>query len=299
MRKKSLLLIGLIAIAAAAGTTYRWMTPEAGNGNSGELVLYGNVEIREARLAFNGSEHLEAVLVEEGDNVVAGQPLARLHTERLAIALRRAQAEVDALRAEARAAELSRERVEALAARKLASREEADESEGKALAAAARVAAAEAALAEHRQALEDATLRSPSNGIIRERIAEPGDFVSPQTPVLTLSLVDPVWIRTYVPETYLGKVVPGAPVHIITDSFPEKNYPGWVGSISPTAEFTPKHVETPELRTRLVYQARIFACNPDMELRLGMPATVVIDVGTEATPRSSGRPCEPAGTTVQ
>jgi HlyD family secretion protein len=65
---------------------------------------------------------------------------------------------------------------------------------------------------------------------------------------------------------------------VTTDSYPDKTYRGWVGFISPTAEFTPKNVETPELRTRLVYQARVFVCNPDNELRLGMPATVTLDV---------------------
>ena len=94
----------------------------------------------------------------------------------------------------------------------------------------------------------------------------------------TLALTDPVWVRTYLPETYLGQIKPGARARITTDSYPNKVYAGWVGSISPTAEFTPKNVETPDLRTRLVYQVRVFACNPQNELRLGMPATVTIDL---------------------
>ena len=130
--------------------------------------------------------------------------------------------------------------------------------------------AAEAALAQASQALRDAELYAPQSGVIRERIVEPGDFVTPQTPVLTLALTDPVWVRTSLPETRLGQVKPGARAEIRTDSFPEKQYDGWVGYISPTAEFTPKNVETPELRTRLVYQMRVYACNPENELRLGM-----------------------------
>ena len=63
-----------------------------------------------------------------------------------------------------------------------------------------------------------------------------------------------------------------------TDSFPDKTYDGWVGFISPTAEFTPKSVETREVRTDLVYQVRIFVCNPQNELRLGMPAVATIDL---------------------
>jgi HlyD family secretion protein len=70
---------------------------------------------------------------------------------------------------------------------------------------------------------------------------------------------------------------------VTTDSYPEKRYKAWVGFISPTAEFTPKSVETPELRTRLEYQVRIFVCNPQGELRLGMPATVSISLN-QSTP---------------
>ena len=142
--------------------------------------------------------------------------------------------------------------------------------------AAAHVMAAEAALAEIDQALLDAELYAPQAGVIRERIVEPGDFVTPQTPVLTLALTDPVWVRTYLPESRLGQVKPGVRAEIRTDSYPGKIYAGWVGYISPTAEFTPKNVETPELRTRLVYQMRVYACNPANELRLGMPATVTL-----------------------
>ena len=79
------------------------------------------------------------------------------------------------------------------------------------------------------------------------------------------------------PETALGKVTIGSRAKIYTDSYPDKVYDGWVGYISPTSEFTPKNIQTEELRTRLVYSMRVFACNPNNELRLGMPATVVID----------------------
>ena len=85
-----------------------------------------------------------------------------------------------------------------------------------------------------------------------------------------------MWVRAYAPETALGKLAPGMAADVSTDSYPGKTYPGWIGFISPTAEFTPKNVETPELRTRLVYQVRIYVCNPQDELRLGMPATVSI-----------------------
>ena len=179
---------------------------------------------------------------------------------------------------------------------KLASPGDVDEAEGRSHAANARVDAAEAALVESTQAYKDAKLYAPFDGVVRERIVEVGDFVSPQTPVLTLATLDPVWVRTYLPETELGRVKPGAVAHITTDSYPDKVYDGWVGMVSPTAEFTPKNIETPELRTRLVYQARVFVCNPQFELRLGMPATVNIALDQTIAADRQAQPCTPTET---
>ncbi len=280
-RKVRILIVLVIVMLVAGGIYWRYALNET-MSNDTALVLYGNVDIREVRLAFNGSEHVSEIMVEEGDRVARGQLLARLHTERLQAARDRAQADVVAARAEEHAAQLSYQRIKSLAGSKLASREDEDEAEAKSLVASAHVAAAKAALVEADQVLKDAELYAPHTGVIRERIVEPGDFVTPQTPVLTLALMEPIWVRSYLPESYLGKIKPGTSAFITTDSYPDKVYEGWVGSISPTAEFTPKNVETPELRTRLVYQMRVYACNPQYELRLGMPATVTIPLDQPA-----------------
>ncbi len=150
-------------------------------------------------------------------------------------------------------------------------------------AAKATVQADEAELALAQQNLADARLYAPTNGIIQDRLLEPGDMASPQRPVFTLALDDPVWVRAYVPETDLGKIHPGMKATVASDSFPEKKYDGWIGFISPTAEFTPKSVETAELRTKLVYQVRVFVRNPQDELRLGMPAVVTIPLDQSET----------------
>lgn len=134
----------------------------------------------------------------------------------------------------------------------------------------------EVELAQAKHDLKDASLHAPSRGIVQDRILEVGDMASPQKPVFTVALIDPVWVRAYLSESDLGKIFEGMNAKIVTDSFPDKQYDGWVGFISPTAEFTPKPVETRELRTKLVYQIRVFVKNPNNELRLGMPATVKI-----------------------
>lgn len=293
MKKKLPILVVVVAIGIAAGVYY-WRQHNAHTATDGnELVLYGNVDIREVRVAFNGSEHVSKMLVDEGDHVKAGQLLATLQTERLRAALDRARAEVAAAKAEAHAARLNNRRIRQLAARKLVSRSEADVAEANSKAAVARVASARAVMTQAEQALKDAKLYAPVDGVIRERIVEPGDFVTPQSPVYTLAKTDPVWVRSYLPESDLGKIKPGAVARITTDSYPGKVYQGWVGAISPTAEFTPKNVETPDLRTRLVYQVRVFACNPQGELRLGMPATVSISLHQPENKASPEARCHP------
>ncbi len=286
------------------------------------------------QLAFTESEHIEAILVQEGDKVGRDQVLARLHQPRLKAAVNEAQAMAEAqaqalarLEAGSRPEEIAKARADfaaataqaqtardtharqqSLLAKKLTSPETVDVARGAADSAAAQAKAAEAtldlvlagprrediaqaraelearraalALAEER--LADTVLSAPAEGIVRDRLLEPGDLATPQSPVLTLAMIDPVWVRAWLPEPDLGKIAPGMKAEIRSDSYPEKVYSGWVGYLSPTAEFTPKNVESPELRTRLVYQLRVFSCNPAAELRLGMPVTVTIALGQPA-----------------
>jgi membrane fusion protein YbhG len=149
------------------------------------------------------------------------------------------------------------------------------------------------ALASHE--LADTSLYAPADGVVENRILEPGDMASPNTPVYTIALRSPLWVRAYVPERDLGRLAPGMPAVITSDSFPGRRYRGWVGYISPTAEFTPKTVETPDLRTQLVYQVRIYACSSDGQLRLGMPATVLIDLSSRT---AVDEPADPAAATT-
>jgi membrane fusion protein YbhG len=163
--------------------------------------------------------------------------------------------------------------------------------------AAARAAyqAAQAAVALARRELADTRLYAPSDGVVENRILEPGDMASPSTPVYTIALTSPLWVRAYVAETEIGKIASGTPAEVTTDSFPGQVYHGWIGFISPTAEFTPKTVETPDLRTALVYQVRVYVCDARNELRLGMPATVRIGLSRPPSDAGNGRPpgCEP------
>ena len=153
-------------------------------------------------------------------------------------------------------------------------------------AAEASLAAAVADRDQAQTALDDTRLIAPADGIIMSRVLEPGSMVTSQTPVYTLSLPDPVYVRAYAAEPQLGQVAPGTPVQVTTDSSSQV-YQGHIGFVSPKAEFTPKTVETTALRTDLVYRLRIIIPKTDEGLRQGMPVTIQV-LGPAATPAGPG-----------
>jgi len=342
VKGKKVLLVILLVIVAAAGVIALWRSIHGKKGGN-ELVLYGNVDIRQVDLAFNANERIEKVLAEEGDRVKEGQLLATLETNRLehevsqaearvlsqqeVVAalvagtrpeeIRKARADVAASEAEADNSQRTSERLQLLAAKDLISKQEADDARAAADSARAKlkavkeslnlaiagprkedIASAKAtlralkeSLAVARRNLSYAFLYAPSEGIIQSRILEPGDMASPQKPVYTLALADPVWVRAYVSEPDLGKIRLGMAAFVKTDSYPGKRYEAWIGFISPSAQFTPKSVETEEVRTSLVYQVRVYVKNPRNELRLGMPATVIVPlVSSKSDGRREERP---------
>ncbi|MBU6410950.1 MAG: efflux RND transporter periplasmic adaptor subunit [Verrucomicrobiota bacterium] len=325
--KRIRIVIGILIAGGIVAGLWFWHDREQ-TASANQLILFGNVDIRQVQLAFNDSERVSAVLVQEGDRVRPGQLLATLDTLRLAAGvgkagarvaaqrqvvarleagsrpqeIRKARADMEAAQADLENARLNYMRVTNLVSQTVEAQQSSDDARAALDMARARLAAAketydlmvlgprqediaaakamlqadEAGLALARQNLADASLYAPTNGVIEDRLLEPGDMASPQKPVFTLALNDPVWVRAYVAETDLGKIHPGMNAVVTTDSFPGKRYDGWIGFISPTAEFTPKTVETAEVRAKLVYQFRVFVRNPQDELRLGMPAVVTI-----------------------
>jgi len=147
--------------------------------------------------------------------------------------------------------------------------------------AAAKVAQAAAALDLAQTKLGYATLVSPLTGIVLSKNIEPGEYVSPGTPVITVGDMVNVWLRAYIAETDQDKVKVGQEVRVTTDAHPGKVYPGRVSFIAQEAEFTPKNVQTPKERIKLVYRIKVDIKNPSMELKRGMPADGEILVGSD------------------
>lgn len=141
------------------------------------------------------------------------------------------------------------------------------------LQAQAELERGKAELVIREQRLKDANLYAPCDGVIRNRLLEPGEMAAPQIPVLSLAVVSPKWVRCYLSETELTRVKMGDQAKVFFDGA-ETPFDGWVGFISPNAEFTPKNIETAELRTNLVYEMRVYVNDPENRLKLGAPATV-------------------------
>lgn len=160
--------------------------------------------------------------------------------------------------------------------------------------ARAQLQADQADLATAQAQLADAQLRAPLDTVVRSRLVEPGDMATPSQPAFTLAITDPKWVRAYVDETNLGRLHEGEAASVSVDSFPGRRFAGWVGFISPEAEFTPKSVETTQLRSSLVYEVRIFVHDPQDELRLGMPATVVLQPASSTQGAPVNGPVDPA-----
>lgn len=153
----------------------------------------------------------------------------------------------------------------------------------------ARLTAAKAARTQAATALADTELLAPSSGTVIARVREPGSMVASQSAVYSLSLDAPVYVRAYVGEPDLGRIAPGVQVRVRSDSS-VKVYQGQIGFISPRAEFTPKTVETTDLRTDLVYRLRIVIdeADADAALRQGMPVTIEVDTLSVASARAKG-----------
>lgn len=144
------------------------------------------------------------------------------------------------------------------------------------LAQRAVVAATRASLQQAIIHLNDAELKAPQDGVVLTRAREAGAIVDTGQTVYTLSLVNPVWLRVYVDEPRLGRIRPGMRVEAETDAAPGRRFAGHVGYIAPAAEFTPKNVETYEVRTSLVYRIRVQIEDPDNIMRQGMPVRVFL-----------------------
>lgn len=262
--------------------------------NNDELVLYGNIEIRQVDLSFRVEGKIAKMLVEEGDKVNKGQLLASLDDATYKSNYDKSVADAQANKATSTTASENYQRNIPLCRDNTTSKQECDTLLNNKNATKSLFDASVAASRTAKKNLEDTRVYAPEEGIIMTRIQEPGAVVIPSQPIYTMAKSKPVWVRAYIPEPNLANVKYGMKAKVYTDSVDPKTgehreYTGWVGYISPVAEFTPKTVQTTDLRTDLVYRIRVYVYDIDEFLRQGMPVTVKLDLLSKEVRTDDGK----------
>jgi len=281
MKKKLLILILIILLVPA---TIFLLSLK--NKNTNELTLYGNIEIRQVDLSFQVAGKISKMLKEEGDTVKKGELVALLDDRDYRSELAKTNAETEKTLAVSQEASSKFERQAPLEKDDTISKQDYDTllyTKNK-TKADYKSAVAQRTFAKNQ--LGYTRLYAPDDGIIMIRVQEPGATTAKGQTVYTMSKTKPVWIRAYVNETDLGNIAYGMKVKVYTDTLnpqtgKKRTYNGYIGYISPVAEFTPKTVQSTDIRTSLVYRLRVYIDNTDEFLRQGMPATIKIDLNQD------------------
>lgn len=254
--------------------------------NKNELELFGNIEIRQVDLSFQVSGQIVKMLKEEGDFVKKGELLAILDDKDYKINLEKASADIDKALVLKNDANSKYERNLPLCAKDIVSKQDCE----------TLLHAKDKTNADYNSALAQKTfannqlsytkIYAPEDGIITVRVQENGATVAKGQPVYTMAKTKPIWIRAYVNETDLGNIKYGMSVKVYTDTVNQqtgkkREYNGYIGYISPVAEFTPKTVQSTDIRTSLVYRIRVYVNDIDEYLRQGMPTTIKIDLSSK------------------
>ena len=256
--------------------------------NSRKNAVSGTIEVDEAHVGPRMAGRVEKIFAQEGDRMKAGQMIAQLEANELRARRDLAAAQIDtSMRdADAAAAQLEFLRADAkrqkdLLARRVVSPNDAERADSAAKtqeksveAAQMRVIQARAQLADIESQLKEMQVIAPAESILEVLSVKVGDVLPPNGEVATLLLPQHLWVRVYVPETWLGKIKLGEQVRVQVDSFPGKDFPGEVEQINRQAEFTPRNVQTVEDRIKQVFGVKIRLPSDDDRLRAGMAADV-------------------------
>ena len=288
--KKLIPLFALIAIAIGswwAYTHYVKVEPLP----DGLAQANGRIEGDMVSVSSKYPGRIASISVEEGDSVTAGDVLVELEAGEIDAKVRQAEQAAEAVRHEVEAVssqgeqtQRDAERYDELYAEGTATQREAEQArladtvaQEKRTAAEAQLNQAEAVYDESRVAQEELTLTAPSDGVVTNRLHEPGVVIAAGSPVLTLIDLDKLHLKVYVAENLIGQLRLGLPAKIYSDAFPDEPYDATVSYISSRAEFTPKEVQTPDERVKLVYAVKLAVTdNAEHRLTPGIPADAVI-----------------------
>lgn len=262
IKKRAGLAAALVLAGVAGYFAYaRWI--ERAPLSQGLIQANGRIEGDQVIVAAKHPGRVAQLRAREGDAVEAGAALVVLDDAQV-------RARVAGARAQAAQARRDAGRLRRLRDEGTAAVQEAEKAQ-----LAARVT--QESLAEANSLLADLTLRSPVSGTITQRLADTGEVVAAGAPLLVIVDLDRLYLKVYVPEADIGKLRLGLPAQVYTDAFPDRPFPATVRYIAARAEFTPKEVQTPDERVKLVYTVKLYLdTNPEHRLTPGMPADAMI-----------------------
>jgi len=281
------MVIGLVAVIFATW----WFSFRSTPLPDGLIQANGRIEGDHYNVASKFSGRVAELEAREGDKVVKGQVLLRLDDAQVSAKVLQAEKGVDAAKAQCNAAAASEQqsrrdkiRLQKLLQKQTASQQEAERTslawrveKERLVAAKALCGVAEATLQEVRSIHSDLIIRAPAKGMVTTRMVDEGEVIAAGSPLFDIVDFDRLYLKVYIPEKAIGKVKLGLPAQVYTDAFPDKPFAATVRYIASQAEFTPKEVQTPDERVKLVYAVKLYLNeNPEHRLSPGLPADTVI-----------------------
>jgi HlyD family secretion protein len=259
----------------------------AGCSDRGHAVS-GTIEVDEAHVGPRAGGRVEKILTWEGDRLREGQVIVQLDASELHARRDLAAAQIDTAvhDADAQDAQLvflrdEAKRQQGLLQRRVVSSTDAERADSSAksqeknvAAAKMRVAQARAQLADIDAQLNELQVIAPADSILEVLSVKVGDVLPANREAATLLLTGHLWVRVYVPESWLGLIKLGERVRVRVDSFPHTDFDGVVEQINRQAEFTPRNVQTVADRIKQVFGVKIRLPSDDDRLRAGMAADV-------------------------
>ena len=277
MRNFRLWILGTIAVVMLVVTGVLVVQRLTRAPDTAFLVASGRIEGRLTTLSARSAGRVAEIKADEGRSVERGEtlvvladPALRERINSLAARVRRTEASLDQ-------AERELARNQKLMADGFITLQMMERTRLEADVQSAALREAKASLAEQQRYLDEMTVRAPTTGTVLVRTIERGEWVQPGTPLFSMVDLNQLYLKIYVPEPDIGKVVHDQPARVHVDAFPDRFFPARVSKIASEAEFTPKNVETREERVKLVFAVELaLDDNPGGVLKPGMPADAVV-----------------------
>ncbi|MFA6142887.1 MAG: efflux RND transporter periplasmic adaptor subunit [Candidatus Omnitrophota bacterium] len=266
----------VIAIIVISAIAIYFVIQSVHDGKS--IKVSGNIEGDDVRISFRVAGQIEDLLVDEGYTLKIGQPVARLNTDELSKVKADAAAALKLAKFQFELDDIDYIRAENMFKAGAISAQQRDTSKTKRDTTMSNVEKLQAQLELADTRLGFADLCSPLNGYVLVKSAMEGEVVQIGAPVFTAIDLNNIWVTAYINEKDLGRVKLNQQAYVMTDSYKNKKYKGWISFISQQTEFTPKFIQTTEERVKYVYRIKVRVDNSSLDLKPGMPADAYISV---------------------